>query len=98
MEKWLFGTIRKISGMPFGVEAAVALDTDDNHALCISSSKNGEFSVHFNIEWLEHDEQKVNWLACVVGYAMQRAYNGGCGQVKQEVRESLLGLKSLFNL
>ena len=96
--EWLFGTIRKIPDMPFGVEAAVALDTDDTHALCIASSVEGQFGVHFNIEWLESDEQKVNWLAWVVGRAMQESYNSGGHRVKREVKKHLVGLKALLDL
>jgi len=35
-KKWLLGTIREIDDLPDGVKAAVALDINDDHALCIS--------------------------------------------------------------
>ncbi len=95
---FLYGTIREIKEMPFGVQAAIALDTDDDHALCIVAmgSETGKFGVHFNIQWLEHDTKTVDWLARVIGRAMQTSYRSGLKNKKEEMLSKLSGLKELL--
>ena len=95
---FLFGTIREITEMPDGVSAAVALDTDDDHALCIQSNVRGEnFGTHFGIYWLEKDEARVDWLARVIGRQLQDTYRQGGKDMKKSLLEELSGLNRLLN-
>ena len=97
-EKWLFGTIREIPDMPDGTEAAVALDTDDDHALCIRSAppNEGVWGTHFTIGWLEEEEEAINGLARVVASSMQRAYNQGRNYERAKTNSDLAGLHRLL--
>jgi len=104
--QWLFGTIREIKDYEdSGIFAAVAEDTDDDHALCIEfRATNGQyskygspvFSAHFNINWLEKDERHVDWLAGVVGRMIRDAYRKGVNDENERIYEKLRGLKSLL--
>ena len=95
-KKWLLGTIREIDDLPDGVKAAVAFDTDEDHALCILiQDKNDEvFSCHFAIGWA--DEKKTNWIANVVGHLLRDAYYQGKRDSKKETSVALTGLKGLL--
>ena len=97
-EKWLFGTIREIPDMPDGTEAAVALDTDDDHALCIRSAQPSkeDWGTHFAIGWLEHNEKQVNWLARVVASEMQLSYYQGRNYERAKTNSYLAGLRRLL--
>ncbi len=96
-EKWLFGTIREIPDMPDGTAAAVALDTDDDHALCIRSAPpEGNWGTHFAIGWLGKDEKQVNWLAYVVALAMKRSYCQGRNHERAKTNSDLAGLHRLL--
>ena len=99
-EKWLFGTIREIPDMPDGTAAAIALDTDDDHALCICNAhkENNDYcwGTHFGIGWLEKDEKTVNWLAYVVASSMQESYNQGRNYERAKTRSDLAGLHRLL--
>jgi hypothetical protein len=94
---FLFGTIREITDMPDGVSAAVALDTDDDHALCIRSNRKGEnFGTHFGIWWLEKDKDQVDWLARMIGRQLQVAYWNGGKDMKENMLAELSGLGRLL--
>ncbi len=102
MNKWLHGLIREIPQSSFntGVEAAVARDTDNDQALCFklyNSKGDIEFGYHFNINWIEKDEKRVDWLAHAVGRALQNAYNKGKRDSKASTAHALSGLKKLLN-
>ncbi len=99
MEKFLWGTVREIPDMPYGIEAAVALDTDGDHALCIRVVNDNGYYVsetHFAIGWLEKDKSSVDWLARIIGGDIKRAYLSGRKDKGREVQESLSGLKKLL--
>ena len=97
-EKWLFGTIREIPDMPDGTAAAVALDTDDDHALCIRNAppNKGDWGTHFAIGWLEKDEKTVNWLARAVASSMHSAYYQGRNCERAKTNSDLAGLNRLL--
>ena len=102
MDKWIHKLIRKIP-QPYyttGVEAAVAHDTDNDRALCFKlydDEKNIKFGYHFNINWIEKDEKRVDWLAQVLSSALQDAYNKGKQDSEKATSCALNGFKQLLN-
>ena len=91
--------VRKIPGLPYDIEAAVVVDTDDIHVLAIEHKIGGEikFATHFNIVWIEDDESRVDWLAYVISNIISRSYYEGGVEVHNKAVSSLAGLKNLLN-
>ena len=95
-KEWLYGMIREIKDMPYGIKAAIALDTDDVPVLCFSLN-NGEYSFHFGISWLEEkNKEDVDWLARVVGRNIYESYMTGWNDKGKDISNSLKGLKNLL--
>ena len=96
-DEYLFGTIREIdaSKLPKDIVAAVAKDTDDDHALCIYCKKRG-IGGHFNISWLEDKPDTVDWLAWVIGNRMQESYDQGVSDKEKEIVSNLSGFTSIL--
>ena len=93
----LFKPIRNIPDMPKGTDARIVLDTDGDHALEISL-EHYEFSYHFNIDWLEYDEEQVNWLARIIGNIMHQAYQKGQRDLQIFCRTQIDRLKDILHL
>jgi len=66
---------------------------EDIHLLCI---KYKNYSDCFNINWLEYDDVKVDWLAQIIGYLIKSSYDKGVETIKLNFDEKLKGFKELL--
>jgi hypothetical protein len=69
--------LREIKPMPQGVVATIVEDVDSFIHILEISDVDFNFSLRFNINWLEHDLEQLYWLAYVLGRSIQDIYLKG---------------------
>lgn len=91
---------RKIDNMCSGVTAFIEDDGNGDYQLCFEVRPNtgGNFRTNFNIQWLLHDPEKVDWLAYVVGHKLKEAFEDGCYFERRKTSTALDGLRGLLGV
>lgn len=87
--------IRNIPDMSSDVSGAIVRDTDPCIHLLEIYHTEGKFSLSFNINWLEHDQARIDWLAQVLGRMADDIYIRGR---KDQLDSTFAQLKGLAKI